>query len=205
MSEREDNITELEGTLLPDADADHVAGILSQWAQERPDLDLAPVAVIARLGRVTAYIDAGVNARLGEFGLTRSSWDVLAALRRAGPPYRLAPTDLYRALMRTSGAITHRLAGLERTGLIRRTPDPEDGRSLLVELTPEGLSLTDRAAPAHLDNERMLLAALNATEQAQLAALLRKLLAAFERESPSPPPSGTGGRRSPRMRPARKH
>ncbi len=168
--------------------------MLAQWAKERPDLDLSPVALIARLGRATAYIEAGLNVRLEDFGLTRASWDVLASLRRSGSPHRLSPTQLYLELMRTSGAMTHRLAGLERAGLISRVRDLEDGRGLLVELTSEGLALVDQVAPAHLANERALLAPLTEPEQAILVDLLRKLLGAFERERPAPP-SGRGGRR----------
>ncbi len=168
--------------------------MLAQWANARPDLDTAPVAVIARLGRASAYIDAGINERLAEFGLTRASWDVLASLRRTGPPHRLSPTQLYHALMRTSGAMTHRLSALQHRGLIKRAPDPQDGRGLLVELTPKGLKIVDHVAPAHLAGERALLAALSTDEQAQLIGLLRKLLANFEREHPAPPPSGRGGR-----------
>jgi len=160
----------------------------------RPDLDTVPVAVIARLGRATAYIDAGINERLAEFGLTRGSWDVLASLRRSRPPHRLSPTHLYLALMRTSGAMTHRLSRLERAGLIKRVTDPLDGRGLLVELTPKGVTIVDQVAPAHLANERALLAALSNDEQNHLLELLRKMLAAFEREQPAPPPSGRGGR-----------
>src|SRR5580704_455410 len=147
------------------------------------------------MGRVMAYLDVALNVPLADFGLTRASWDVLASLRRGGPPYRLSPTQLYRALMRTSGAMTHRLAGLERKGLVRRLADSNDGRGLLVELTADGLDLVDRAAPVHLANERQLLACLTDTEQATLAALLRKLLLAFEAEQPVPP-NGAGGRRA---------
>jgi DNA-binding MarR family transcriptional regulator len=167
--------------------------VLAQWAKVRPDLDTAAVAVIARLGRATAYIDGAVSARLAEFGLTRSSWDVLASLRRRGPPYRLSPTQLYRELMRTSGAMTHRLAGLERRGLIRRVPDPHDGRGLLVELTDRGVEVVDHVAPEHLANERSLLAPLSSDEQATLIDLLRRLLSALERER-SAPPAGFRGR-----------
>lgn len=145
--------------------------------------------MIARLGRATAYIDAGVNAGLGEFGLTRGAWDVLASLRRSGPPHRLSPTELYRALMRTSGAMTHRLSRLEGRGLIRRVRDPQDGRGLLVELTLNGIALVDEIAPSHLTNERALLTALSPDEQRQLIELLRKMLTAFEHERPAPPPS----------------
>ncbi len=174
---------------------DHVDRVLAQWAEARPDLDTAPAAIVARLGRVAAYLDAAVNARLADHGLTRGSWDVLASLRRAGPPYRLSPTQLYRALMRSSGAMTHRLARLERAGLVRRVPDPNDGRGMLVELTRKGVALVDRVAPVHLDNEGALLEALSEGEREKLADVLRKLLRGFEREQPVPPPSGRGGRR----------
>lgn len=189
MSESEDKLSERE-----DSEDDHVDHVRALWEQVRPDLDTSSVAVIARLGRAAAYLDAGINERLADFGLTRNSWDVLASLRRTGPPYRLSPTELYRALMRSSGAMTHRLGELERAGLITRVPDPADGRGLLVELTPKGLELVDRVAPAHLERERELLAPLTEHEQATLAALLRKRLRAFE-QTQSAPPSGRGGRR----------
>jgi DNA-binding MarR family transcriptional regulator len=194
VSEFEGNIHELQDS-LPEQDADHVDRVLAQWAQVRPDLDTTPVAVIARLGRAAAYVDAGLAARLAEFGLTRGAWDVLASLRRSGPPYRMSPTQLYLALMRSSGAMTHRLYRLERAGLVRRIADPDDGRGMLVELTRKGVALVEQVAPAHLANERALLSALSDEDQRALSELLRVLLRAFELEHPTPPPSGRGGRR----------
>jgi DNA-binding MarR family transcriptional regulator len=193
MSELEDNITEREDTLSA-VDRDHVDRVLGQWARARPDLDTAPVAVIARLGRAAAYVSAGLDERLEEFGLSRAGWDVLASLRRAQPPHRLSPTQLYTGLMRSSGAMTHRLRRLEHQGLIRRVPDPDDARGKLVELTRQGILLADRIAPLHLDNERALRAPLDHQEQDTLAHLLRKLLLAYEHRRPTPPPTGTGGR-----------
>jgi DNA-binding MarR family transcriptional regulator len=195
MPELQDKIHELQdkSTLI-----DHVDRVREQWANVRPDLDTTPMSVIARLGRATAYIDAQINERLAQHGLTREAWDVLASLRRTGPPYRLSPTDLYLAVMRSSGAITHRLAGLERDRLIKRVPDPDDGRSTLVELTRKGLSLVDRVATTHLASERELLAALTDEEQRTLEAILRKLLLRHETERPGPPASGRGGRRKSR-------
>jgi DNA-binding MarR family transcriptional regulator len=193
VSESQDNISELQDS-LPNEDDDHVDRVLAQWARVQPDLDTSPVAVIARLGRATAYVDAGINARLAEFGLSRAAWDVLASLRRNGPPYRLSPTQLYVALMRSSGAMTHRVYGLERAGLVTRVPDLDDARGMLVELTPKGIGLVDRVAPVHLANERTLLQPLSSDEQAVLAGLLRKLLLGLEQQQPTPPPSGRGGR-----------
>lgn len=194
MSELQNNISELEDT-RSESEGDHVDRVLGQWARVRPDLDTTPVAVVARLGRAAAYLSAGIDACLEEFGLSRAGWDVLASLRRAGPPHRLSPTELYVALMRSSGAMTHRLRHLERHGLITRVPDPDDARGMLVELSRKGNVLVDRIARLHLDNERALLAPLSNEEQQTLAQLLRKLLLAYEHQQPTPPPSGTGGRR----------
>jgi DNA-binding MarR family transcriptional regulator len=173
-------------------ETDHVDQVRRQWARERPDLDTGPIGVIARLGRAQAYIDPALDTEFAEHGLTRTSWDVLAALRRAGEPYQLTPTELYRALMRTSGAITHILHRLEYAGLVERLDNPEDGRSLYVALTPRGVELTDTVAALHLDNERRLLAGLTPDEQHTLAHLLRKLLLSFEHEQPAPPVRAAG-------------
>jgi DNA-binding MarR family transcriptional regulator len=179
-------------------ETDHVEEVRRQWAREWPDLDTGPIGIIARLGRAVAYIDPALDSVFAEHGLTRGGWDVLAALRRAGEPYRLTPTDLYQALMRTSGAITHTLHRLEYAGFVERLLNPEDGRSLYVALTPRGVEVTDTVAPLHLDNERRLLAGLTPDEQRTLAHLLRKLLLGFERDQPTPAPR-------PARRAARRH
>lgn len=160
--------------------SDHVDQVRTLWAEQRPELDTSPIAVIARVGRLARYFDHGMEEAFAGHGLRRESWDALASLRRVGPPYRLSPTELYRGLMRTSGAITNRLHHLENDGLIRRVPDPADGRGMLVELTAKGRDLVDRVAPEHLANERRMLAALTPAEQDRLADLLRKLLVSFE-------------------------
>jgi DNA-binding MarR family transcriptional regulator len=169
------------------SEQDHVARVIAMWERERPDLDFSPVAVVSRIGRAARYLDHGVETVLAAHGLNRASWDVLAALRRVGEPYRLSPTELYQSLMRTSGTITHRLHRLETKRLVRRCGDPEDGRAALVELTPTGKRLVDRVAAEHLANERELLVGLEASERDDLAHLLRKLLLSFEREVPVPP------------------
>jgi DNA-binding MarR family transcriptional regulator len=164
------------------ADAsDHVDRVVAQWRAHRPDLDLGPFAIVGRLGRAAALNDRAIEQFFAEHGLSRALWDVLASLRREGPPYRLSPTQLYRGLMRTSGTMTNRLTQLQRAGLIRRVPDPADGRGLLVELTRKGVRLVDRLAGEHMENERRLLAGLTADEQDELAGLLRQMLGHLER------------------------
>jgi DNA-binding MarR family transcriptional regulator len=159
---------------------DHVARVREQWRAVRPDLDTAPIEVVARVGRLAAIFDHATNALMAEYGLSRSSWDVLASLRRMGPPYELTPTELYRRLMRSSGAMTNLLHRLERDRLIERRPHAEDGRGVLVRLTARGLELADAIAPAHLDNERRLLASLRPEDRDALAALLGRLAESLE-------------------------
>jgi len=157
------------------ADTDGVDVILEQWRRERPELDAAPIGVIGRISRLSREIERRLEPVYAAHGLEPGWYDVLATLRRAGPPYRLRPTDFAATLMLTSSGTTKRLDRLEAAGHIVREPDPSDRRGVLIALTPRGRSLIDRATAGHLDNERQILAGLTAAEQRQLAGLLRRL------------------------------
>lgn len=159
---------------------DHVDLILAQWASERPDLDTSPMGVIGRISRVAKIAGRSMEALFSGHGLTREGFDVLATLRRSGPPYQLSPTRLFQMLMVSSGTMTNRLDRLEEARCIVRIPDPDDRRGTLIELTDRGRELVDTAVVAHLANERAMLGALTAAEQEQLAGLLRKLLLIVE-------------------------
>jgi DNA-binding MarR family transcriptional regulator len=169
-------------TPKPPSERDHVDGVLAEWRKEQPRLDTSPLAVVARIGRAAALLDRGMNANFARYGLNRTDWDALASLRRAAAPYQRSPTELYRALMRTSGGITHIVDRLEQDGLVERVPDPADRRGLLVRLTRKGRALVDRVGPTHLDTERRMLAPLTKQERAELARLLRKLLIGLEQQ-----------------------
>ncbi len=112
--------------------------------------------------------------------MTNWEFDVLATLRRSGAPYCLAPTALFSALMITSGTMTHRLKGLETRGLVQRLPNRDDARSVLVQLTPDGLALIDRVVEAPVENERGILAPIKPSDLAALNARLSQLLAVLE-------------------------
>jgi len=171
---------------------DRVDDILAQWARARPDLDATPMGVVGRLSRLARHMERAMEGVYAAHGLSGWGFDVLASLRRAGPPYRLTPTALYHATLVTSGAMTHRLARLERTGLIARLPNPGDRRSSLVALTPRGREVVDAAVAAHLADEDRLLAPLDAEERAALARSLRALLTPFEDDErgAGAPPAG---------------
>lgn len=159
---------------------DQVDHFLAQWARERSDLDVSPMGVIGRVSRLARYFERKLDETFKQFGLNRWTFDVLAALRRTGPPYQLCPTDLFKALMITSGAMTNRIDRLEEAGLVTRRPDPDDRRGVLVELTAQGLALVNTVVEAHAANEARLLQALSGEERHLLAGLLRKLLEDFE-------------------------
>jgi len=154
---------------------DGVDEILEQWAKERPDLDASPIGVIGRISRLARELEQRLEPVYKEHGLEPGWHDVLATLRRAGPPYRLRPSEFTGALMLTSSGTTKRLDRLEHAGLIARSPDPDDRRGILITLTPKGRKLIDRVTDAHLANERDLLEALSETDRKRLAELLRKL------------------------------
>ncbi len=157
------------------ADTDGVDVILDQWKRERPDLDTSPIGVIGRISRLSREIERRLEPVYAACGLEPGWYDVLATLRRAGPPYRLRPSDFTGALMLTSSGTTKRLDRLEAAGHITREPDPTDRRGVLIALTPRGRDLVDHASGQHMANEQRILAGLTAAERRQLAGLLRKL------------------------------
>ena len=157
------------------AQRDGVDLILEQWRRERPDLDHSPVGIVGRVSRLARELEQRLEPVYREHGLEPGWHDVLATLRRSGPPFALRPTDLTNASMLTSSGTTKRLDKLEQAGLIARSPDPADRRGTLITLTDAGRELIDALTEAHLENERRILAGLSEADQRRLADLLRKL------------------------------
>lgn len=141
------------------------------------------MAVLGRLNEAASLI---AREHLGpvfaRFGLHHGEFDVLATLRRAGPPYALTPTKLFEATMVTSGAMTARLDRLEKAGLVVREPHPQDRRGVVVQLTDKGKQLIDDAVTAHVENEHRILSGLTKAEQASLSDLLERLLASLAQD-----------------------
>jgi DNA-binding MarR family transcriptional regulator len=107
------------------------------------------------------------------------SWEVfcvILALRRSGKPYVLRPTDIYRQSLITSATATNRIDRASERGLVRRLPDPNDRRGILVELTAAGKKLADRAIEMQFAMLAKQLSVLTRSERAQLGDLLAKLL-----------------------------
>ena len=153
---------------------DHVDRIIEQWRVERPDLDPSPMAVIGRLSRASAIVDAHLALTFASHGIDSATFDVLATLARQGPPYRISPAALATSSMITSSAVAQRLNRLETSGLIAREPSSADGRGKLVQLTDAGHNLINRVLPDHLATEEQLLSVLSPVERDTLAALLSR-------------------------------
>lgn len=162
--------------------ADHVDFVVEQWANAMPELDASSMAVFGRMLRIMKHLATARAEALAPFGFRDGEFDVLATLRRAGKPYRLSPTQLYKSLLVTSGAMTNRLNRLEDVGSIVRMADPDDKRSMLVALTDAGLAKIEQALKVHTDTQNKLLTTLNAPQQQQLNMLLSQLLVASETE-----------------------
>ncbi len=165
---------------------DHIDRIQSEWRRERPDLDVEALGILGRLFRTASLAETKLAAGLAPHGLQPGWFDLLAALRRAGAPYELNPTELMAATMLTSGGVTKRLDRLAEAGLLERRPDPSDRRGTLVRLTAKGKRTIDKAIATHTANETALLGALSPTDRRTLDASLKNLLAAVEQEHPEP-------------------
>ena len=150
--------------------------LVEAWRRERADLDLAPVEVFSRIGRLARLLDKARREAFTAHSIETWEFDVLAALRRAGQPYQLTPGALLRETMVTSGTMTNRVDRLAQRGLVERSPDPSDRRGVLVRLTTAGKSAVDGAFETLLENERALLGGLPPGDGRQLAALLKQLM-----------------------------
>lgn len=162
------------------SDADHIDRLRAQWAAELPDVDTQGMEVLGRARRIVLQSRPAIEAVFARHGVDTGEFDVLTTLMRSGPPYALRPTELYRSLMISSGGLTDRLNRLQKAGLISRPPSPEDRRSLLVKLTPEGRDKVEAAFREDMAVEARLLAPLAPADRRALADLLRKLALAMK-------------------------
>ena len=160
--------------------SDEVDELVAAWRIQRPDLDVEPLQVLSRVSRLARHLDIARRGAFASHGLETWEFDVLSALRRAGPPFQLTPGALLRATLVTSGTMTNRIDRLAAAGLVRREPDPRDRRGVLVTLSERGRAVVDAAFTDLLDREQALLAALGEHQRQLLADLLRTLLAPFD-------------------------
>ena len=155
---------------------------LEVWVREIPDLDVRTEGIVDRVGVIQKFLRRTHDETLEQFGLNWGETKVLSSLRYGGPPYRSTPGRLGSQLDLSSGAMTARLDKMEEANLIRRLPDPDDRRGVVIELTEHGRELWEQSIAVQAEKESTVAAALTAAEQDQLNALLRRLVIAFTDE-----------------------
>ena len=162
------------------AATDSVDLITAAWRRERPDIEVGSIGVVTRIWRIGRHLDRHRKQRLELLGTDRVTLDVLATLRRSGPPYQRTAGELMHSSLITSGGVSQRLEKLERAGYIERHVDQADRRRVEVRLTPAGVDLVDSVVADVMEHETKLLGRLSPGEQETLIGLLRKLLGEFE-------------------------
>src|ERR1700752_2835101 len=100
------------------------------WRHQRPDLDVEPLQVLSRVSRLARHLDIARRGAFAAHGLEPWEFDVLSALRRAGPPFQLTPGALLRAPLVPSGTMANRIDRLADAGLVYREPAPRDRRGV---------------------------------------------------------------------------
>ncbi len=159
---------------------DEVDRIVDAWSRERNDLDFSALQVLSRVARLARHLERARRTAFAASDLELWEFDVLSALRRAGAPYQLSPKALLQQTLVSSGTMTNRIDRLVDRRLVERRTDPNDGRGILVVMTPAGRERVDAAIATLLTAEAELLERLSAPDQERLSALLRKLSLDFD-------------------------
>jgi DNA-binding MarR family transcriptional regulator len=158
---------------------DHVDRFLESIREELPDLDLTVEGIVDRIDALSRRIKRMMEETLSERSMTWGEFKVLGMLRRSPGNHR-SPGYLAVHAELSSGAMTNRLDRLESAGLIRRLPDPNDRRGVVVELTEAGSKAYEESTAAQAAKEALVASALNAKEKDELNNLLRRLLLVAE-------------------------
>ncbi|WP_265520177.1 MarR family winged helix-turn-helix transcriptional regulator [Oerskovia flava] len=181
-----------------DPTLDDVDLIQEEWARERPDLPLRSIGVLTRIRRIAKVLEDDRRRTMAALGMDPAIRDLLATLRRSGPPYRLRASELADRCRVSRGAITQRVDRAEGDGLVRRVPggDPAAGQgagsgglpggrlAVWVELTPAGRELVERTVEQLLAHEDDLVAGLDDEEIVALSRTLRRFLRLLDGEPP---------------------
>jgi DNA-binding MarR family transcriptional regulator len=159
---------------------DEVERLVAGWRQALPGVDVSPLEVLSRVTRLAQHLERQRSVVFARHDLETWTFDVLSALRRAGPPYDLSPGQLLAQTLVTSGTMTNRLNHLEQRRLVHRKPDPRDARSIRVRLTADGRRKVDGALKDLVVREDALLGSLDDEQRSALAKLLKIVVAPFD-------------------------
>ena len=130
-------------------------------------------AVFPVMGRVRTAMLAKLDERLAPLDLKAADYIVLVIL--ANDPAAKAST-ICSVLSHDPGAMTRKIDGLEKRGLVRRVRSAEDRRAIKLELTPEGRKVYPKAVAIAVELANEFMSDFSKTEARQLEALLHRIL-----------------------------
>ncbi|MDN4479818.1 MarR family winged helix-turn-helix transcriptional regulator [Demequina muriae] len=148
--------------------------IAAAWRQERPETSTRSITVVSAIKRAARQLQRERERVLHELGVDAATLDLLSTLRRSGPGYTLSTRELAEQTLVSAGAISQRIARAERSDLVRRRP-AEQGRTVLVALTPAGRALVERVVDKVLEADDGAIQSLTDDELELLQDLLAKL------------------------------
>ena len=158
---------------------DRIDEYMETWVREIPALDARTEGVVDRIGVIEKYLRRTHEETLEQLDLTWGEFRILCSLRYSGSPYQSTPGRLGEHLGLSSGAMTARLDKMETAGLVRRLPDPDDRRGVVVELSDHGRERWEESIALQMEKESIVAATLSDDERDQLNDLLRRLVIAF--------------------------
>lgn len=153
-----------------------ISETLETWSKERPDLNFAAMGIGLKFDIIAAATMALAAEELADLSINLGEFDVLATLRRNGKNGVLTPTEIASAALVSPSGLTHRLTQLEKMGHIIRQNDPNDRRSSLVRLTPQGRKVADQAIERISQHATQMVSSFSVDEVEALNAVLDKVL-----------------------------
>jgi DNA-binding MarR family transcriptional regulator len=119
--------------------------VTQEWVTELGDFQIAPFLIALTLQRLSIYIEREFTTIVRARGVGPGDMRILFALARIRS-HQLAPKDLLKELLITSGAVSKQVDRLEERGLVTRIADPDELRGILIRLEPAGRKLADEVA-----------------------------------------------------------
>lgn len=159
------------------------------WQRELPELDNPVFDFVKRAARLGQLLEEALVECLAPWSLSKADYSVVSVLRVAGAPYEMRPTDLRNRLLLTSGGVSNIVNRLERLSLVERVPDPADGRSSWVRLTPGGVGTAEETIRAWAAVQEQLFSGLPEPLAEQGSDTLRAVLLVLGDREPAAPAS----------------
>jgi DNA-binding MarR family transcriptional regulator len=144
----------------------------AHWPDEKPDV-YASMRAVTSIMRAHQILIAELDAMLRPFGITFSRYEALVLLVHSHEG-SLPLSKIGERLQVHATSVTNVIDRLEAAGLVRREPNPRDGRGILAVITDEGRKVADKAT-VEFNTARFAMSSVRLTDLEQLFEILRGL------------------------------